>query len=157
MTRPATPGGSSPSPGTRTLQTTKGPDGQVNTFYFPTVNADDPKVMLGGGELIGAFNDKPEVAFVAKYLTGADYANNRLAQGNWMTPNKNADPSLVVDPLERTFAELLVNSDVFRFDGSDLMPSAVGAGTFWTESVAWVTGKSTEDALTAIEGSWPAS
>jgi len=137
--------------------TTKGPDGQVNTFYFPTVNADDPKVMLGGGELIGAFNDKPEVEMVAKYLTGADYANNRLAQGNWMTPNKNADPSLVVDPLERTFAELLVGSDVFRFDGSDLMPSAVGAGTFWTESVAWVTGKSTEDALTAIEDSWPNS
>ncbi|MEO6123790.1 MAG: ABC transporter substrate-binding protein [Ilumatobacteraceae bacterium] len=137
--------------------TTKGPDGQVNTFYFPTVKADDPKVMLGGGELIGAFNAKPEVELVAKYLTGADYANNRLAQGNWMTPNKNADPSLVVDPLERTFAELLVSSDVFRFDGSDLMPSAVGAGTFWTEMVAWVTGKSTEDALKAIDASWPAS
>ncbi len=135
--------------------TTKGPDGQVNTFYFPTVNADDPKAMLGGGELIGAFNDKPEVEFVAKYLTGADYANNRLAQGNWMTPNKNADPSLVADPLERTFAELLIGSDVFRFDGSDLMPSAVGAGTFWTEMVAWVTGKSTADATKAIDESWP--
>ena len=42
--------------------TTKGPDGQVNTFYLPTVNADDPKVMLGGGELIAAFTDRPEVA-----------------------------------------------------------------------------------------------
>ncbi len=42
--------------------TTKGPDGQVNAFYLPTVNADDPKVMLGGGEVIAAFSDKPEVA-----------------------------------------------------------------------------------------------
>jgi alpha-glucoside transport system substrate-binding protein len=49
----------------------------------------------------------------------------------------------------------LVNSDVFRFDASDLMPSAVGAGTFWTEMVAWVTGKSTADAAAAIEASWP--
>ena len=135
--------------------TTKGPDGQVNAFYLPAVAADDPKPMLGGGEVIAAFNDSPEVAQVVEYLTGAEYANNRLALGNWMTPNKKADTSLVTDPLEQTFAELLVNSDVFRFDASDLMPSAVGAGTFWTEMVAWVTGKSTADAAAAIEASWP--
>jgi alpha-glucoside transport system substrate-binding protein len=56
--------------------TTKGPDGQVNTFFLPMVNADDPKAMLGGGELIGAFSDRPEVAAVAAYLTSADYANS---------------------------------------------------------------------------------
>ena len=32
------------------------------------------------------------------------------------------------------------SADVFRFDGSDLMPGAVGAGTFWTEVTAWVIG-----------------
>jgi alpha-glucoside transport system substrate-binding protein len=80
-----------------------------------------------------------------------------LKEGNWLTPNTKADLSLITDPLEKTFAELLVNSDVFRFDGSDLMPSAVGAGTFWTEMVAWVTGKSTADAAQAIEDSWPKS
>ncbi len=137
--------------------TTKGPDGQVNAFYFPTVKADDPKPMLGGGEFITAFNDKPEVAAVAKYLTSAEYANNRLAEGNWMTPNKKADASLVTDPLEKTFQDLLVGSDIFRFDGSDSMPSAVGNGTFWTEMVSWVTGKSTVDAAKAIEDSWPKS
>ncbi|WP_243057356.1 pitrilysin family protein [Nocardioides sp. SR21] len=36
-TRPATPGGSSPSPGTRTLQTTKDPDGQVTSRVRRTV------------------------------------------------------------------------------------------------------------------------
>ncbi len=137
--------------------TTKGPDGQVNAFYFPAASADAQKPMLGGGELIAAFSDKPEVAAVIKYLTSADYANERLKEGNWLTPNKKADLSLITDPLEKTFAELLVSSDVFRFDGSDLMPSAVGAGTFWTEMVAWVTGKSTEDAAQAIEDSWPKS
>ena len=25
----------------------------------------------------------------------------------------------------------------FRFDASDLMPAAVGAGKFWTEMTAW--------------------
>ncbi|MEX0848185.1 MAG: ABC transporter substrate-binding protein [Ilumatobacteraceae bacterium] len=136
--------------------TTKGPDGQVNAFYLPTVNADDPKVMLGGGEVIGAFNDRPEVAAVAKFLTSADYANERLKAGNWLSPNKTADISVIEDPLEKQFAELLVGSDVFRFDASDLMPGPVGAGSFWSEMVEWVVdAKSTEEALAAIEASWP--
>lgn len=138
--------------------TTKGPDGQVNAFYLPTVKADDPKVMLGGGELITAFSDKPEVEAVAKYLTSAEFADSRLALGNWLSPNKKANIALVTDPLEQTFASLLASSDVFRFDGSDLMPGPVGAGTFWSEMVEWVVGNtSTEDALKNIEDSWPTS
>jgi alpha-glucoside transport system substrate-binding protein len=136
--------------------TTKGPDGEINAFYLPTVNEDDPKVMLGGGELIGAFSDKPEVEAVAKFLTSADYANERMKAGNWLSPNKKADVSVITDPLEKQFGELLASSDVFRFDGSDLMPSAVGAGTFWSEMVEWVVGNNdTAATLKAIEESWP--
>jgi alpha-glucoside transport system substrate-binding protein len=138
--------------------TTKGPDGQVNAFYLPTVNADDPKVMLGGGEVIAAFNDKPEVLAVAKFLTSAAYANERLKAGNWLSPNKKADISVISDPLEKQFAELLVGSDIFRFDGSDLMPGPVGAGSFWSEMVEWVVGsQTTAETLQAIEDSWPSS
>ncbi len=32
------------------------------------------------------------------------------------------------------------------------MPGAVGAGTFWTEMVEWVTGKSTADAAAGHRG-----
>jgi alpha-glucoside transport system substrate-binding protein len=137
--------------------TTKGPDGQVNTFFLPMVNEDDPKAMLGGGELIAAFADRPEVLAVAEFLTSAEYANNRLALGNWLSPNKGADPSLVTDPLEQQFAVLLAESDVFRFDGSDLMPGPVGAGSFWSEMVEWVVGaQDTATTLDNIEASWPA-
>ena len=130
----------------------------MNAFYLPTIEASDPKVMLGGGELITAFSDKPEVAAVAKYLTSAEYADSRLALGNWLTPNTKADISLITDPLEMIFAELLVSSDVFRFDGSDMMPSAVGAGTFWSDMVEWVVGNmTTQEAADSIEASWPKS
>ena len=44
---------------------------------------------------------------------------------------------------------------MFRFDGSDLMPGAVGAGSFWKEMTAWITGQSTMDTLDNIESSWP--
>jgi alpha-glucoside transport system substrate-binding protein len=136
--------------------TTKGPDGQVNTFYFPPANADDPKPMLGGGELIGTFADRPEVKAVAEYLIGTDFANNRLALGNWLSANKKADTSLITDPLEKTFNDLLLGSEIYRFDGSDLMPGPVGSGSFWTEMVEWVVGN--QDSQTTadnIEASWP--
>lgn len=137
--------------------TTKGPDGQVNTFFLPMATADAPKAMLGGGELIAAFADRPEVKAVAEFLTSADYANERLKLGNWLTPNKQADISLVTDPLEAQFAQLLAESDVFRFDGSDLMPGPVGAGSFWSEMVEWVVGaQDTATTLDNIEATWPA-
>ena len=35
------------------------------------------------------------------------------------------------------------------------MPSAVGAGTFWTGMRDWVNGASTDDVLEQIESGWP--
>ncbi len=53
--------------------------------------------------------------------------------------------------------ELQGTGEVFRFDGSDLMPGAVGAGTFWTEVTAWVIGTNdTKTFLDNVEASWPA-
>ena len=54
--------------------------------------------------------------------------------------------------------QILKNATTFRFDGSDAMPAAVGAGSFWKEMTAWVAeGKSNQAVLDAIEASWPAS
>jgi alpha-glucoside transport system substrate-binding protein len=43
---------------------------------------------------------------------------------------------------------------VLRFDGSDLMPSAVGAGTLWKGMVDWINGKDTASTLSGVESSW---
>ena len=43
-----------------------------------------------------------------------------------------------------------------RFDASDLMPAAVGAGTFWTDGTAVVNGdKTVAEATADIDASWP--
>jgi alpha-glucoside transport system substrate-binding protein len=45
---------------------------------------------------------------------------------------------------------------VFRFDGSDLMPGAVGAGSFWKGMTAWISGQqSLDETLKNIDESWP--
>ena len=55
----------------------------------------------------------------------------------------------------RQIAKIVVDADVFRYDGSDLMPKEVGSGTFWTEMVKWLSGKTSQEAADDIEDSWP--
>ena len=73
-----------------------------------------------------------------------------------LSPRNDIDVSQITDPLNASFAELLASSEVFRFDGADMMPGAVGSGTFWTEATAWIVGGDTQAMLDNIEASWPA-
>jgi alpha-glucoside transport system substrate-binding protein len=136
--------------------TTIGPDGQVDTFYFPTKEG-DPKYMLGGGDLLGAGTDKPETFDVLAYTGSADYVNSIVAAGDTsLSPRKDFDTANFSDPVIRNFAEMLKSADVFRFDGADMMPAAIGSGAFWKEATAWIAGGSTEDFLNNVESAWAA-
>ena len=76
-------------------------------------------------------------------------------QSGFLSANLEQDLS-AYNPLEQSFVEILLSADPARFDGSDLMPAAVGAGTFWTEGTSAVNGdKTVADAFGAIEASWP--
>jgi alpha-glucoside transport system substrate-binding protein len=130
-------------------------NGAVWAFYLPVAKAGDKKVMLGGGEFITAFDSKPETLAVATYLASPQWSNDREPLGAYFTANKKQDISLIKNPLDLQFQKSILDSDVFRFDASDLMPSAVGSGTEWKELVNWVLGESTTDALKKIEDSWP--
>ena len=73
----------------------------------------------------------------------------------FLSANLNQDLSVYL-PLEQSRIEILQTGDPARFDGSDAMPAAVGAGTFWTEGTAFVNGDKTADEAAAdIEESWP--
>jgi alpha-glucoside transport system substrate-binding protein len=129
----------------------------ITYFYLPVAEAGDPKVMLGAGDLLAAGTDKPETWDVIRYATSAQYAVDMANKHAELSPRNDIDASLITDPLLASFADLLASSDVFRFDGADMMPGAVGSGTFWTEATAWIVGGSTEDMLDNIEASWPAN
>ena len=136
--------------------TTIGADGAVNFFYLPSP-AGGPKYMLGAGDIYAAGTDKPESFDVLRYTGSVDYQQVIIDKRSELSPNKNIDTSKITDPLVKSLSDLQKGADVFRFDASDLMPGAVGAGTFWTEITAWVIGGSTEDFVNNVEKSWPAS
>jgi len=131
-------------------------DGDVFAFYFPAVDASKGKPVLGAGEFTAAFADRPEVQAVQTYLASAEHANTRAKLGNWVSANKGLDRNNVANPIDKLSVSILQDPQVqFRFDGSDLMPAAVGAGTFWKQMVAWINGQDTNTTLTNIENSWP--
>jgi alpha-glucoside transport system substrate-binding protein len=136
-------------------------DGDVWAFYLPAVDPSKGKPVLGGGEFVAAFADRPEVKAFQTYLSSADWANAKAKAtpaGGWVSANKELDVANLVSPMDKLSAEILQDPDaVFRFDGSDLMPGAVGAGTFWKGMTDWIIGKDDKATLDFIEGSWPKS
>lgn len=135
------------------------PDGDVFAFYLPAVDATKGKPVLGGGEFVAAFADRPEVKAFQTYLASADWANAKAKAtpgGGWVSANKGLDPANLVSPIDKLSAETLADEKaVFRFDGSDLMPGAVGSGTFWKGMTNWITGSDSKTELNMIEASWP--
>ncbi len=137
-----------------------GPDGDVWAFYLPALD-DSTHPVLGGGEFVTAFADRPEVKAFQTYLASVEWANERAktcGSGGCVTANKNADPNLLTNPVDKLSAEILTDkAATFRFDASDLMPGAVGSGTFWKGMVNWITGQDDKATLDYIEQSWPKS
>ena len=135
-----------------------GEDGDVWAFYLPAVD-ESTKPVLTGGELTTAFADRPEVKAFQTYLSSVEWANERARTcgvGGCVTANKNADPQLLESALDKLSAEILVDPAAqARFDGSDLMPGAVGANSFWKGMTDWITGKDDKATLDFIEQSWP--
>ncbi|MGH1502650.1 MAG: ABC transporter substrate-binding protein [Acidimicrobiales bacterium] len=139
-----------------------GSEDAVDVFYFPS-NEGAP--VLGAGTLAAGFRDAPEVYAVLNYMASGDYANNRqqaqreLNGGDlsgFLTANSGVDLDSYA-PLEQSMISSLTGADVVRFDASDLMPSDVGAGTFWSEGTAAVNGEQdAQEAADKIEASWPA-
>ncbi|MFC4107073.1 ABC transporter substrate-binding protein [Micromonospora zhanjiangensis] len=131
-------------------------NGDVFAFYLPGKTAAE-KPLLGGGEFNVAFSDRPEVKAFQIYLSTDTWANLKasLSQG-WVSANKGLDINKVSNPIDKLAVQLLQDpKSVFRFDGSDLMPAAVGQNSFWKQSTSWITGQSTQDTVNNIESSWP--
>ncbi|WP_433126762.1 ABC transporter substrate-binding protein [Micromonospora sp. CA-240977] len=131
-------------------------DGDAFAFYFPAIDPAKGKPVLGAGEFVVAYADRPEVQAVQTYLASAEYVNSRAKLGNWVTANNKLDIANVASPIDKLSVQILQDkTGTFRFDGSDLMPAAVGAGTFWKGMVEWLNGKPTAPVLQGIESSWP--
>jgi alpha-glucoside transport system substrate-binding protein len=125
-------------------------------FYLPGIKEEHGSPVLGAGDIYAVFNDRPEVRAVIQYFSTGESLKVWVEQGGAILTHNDADLEWYVDPVTRGVAETIRNATTFRFDGSDMMPGAVGAGTFWKYMTDYVSGSITrQEALQQIDASWP--
>jgi alpha-glucoside transport system substrate-binding protein len=131
--------------------------GNVGVFYFPPVDASGEKPILGGGDMAVLLHNTAGAREVMKMLSDKSIGEEAMGT-SFLSPHKDFDVSLYQGEVAQKVAEITYASSYFLFDGSDQMPGAVGAGTFWKDMTAWISEQEDLDtALTNIDNSWPAS
>lgn len=120
-------------------------------FPFPSINPSYGVPVLTGGDLVVAFKDGPEIRMLVDYLASAEAQEIWARRGGYLTANKSLPLAVYPDELTRKMAQMLVEATVVRFDASDLMPAAIGAGAFWQGVVDYVSGIPLDTVLNNIE------
>jgi alpha-glucoside transport system substrate-binding protein len=125
-------------------------------FYLPGIDAAYGKPYLVAGDIMAQFNDRDEVRAVMEFFTTGEAVKEWLGAGGALAPQIDASLDWYGDDIERGVAELVRGATSVRFDGSDLMPGEVGAGSFWTGMTSYFSGEIDIDtALKEIDASWP--
>ena len=106
------------------VETTLEPIDGYNVFTFPAIEGSAPAV-IGAGDYVVMFKDSPAAQALVTYLTTPEAAEQWATRG-LPTPNQNIDPSLYPDELIQATAGAFTEAENFRFDLSDLQPSAFG-------------------------------
>jgi alpha-glucoside transport system substrate-binding protein len=133
-------------------------DEEVGVFGFPPVEEGGEKPVLGGGDSAMMFDDTASTKTVMKLLSASDIGNDAAGSSSFISPHKGFDVANYADSVARNSAQVAYDSTEFLFDGSDQMPGEVGAGSFWKEMTAWISGQQDLDqTLKNIDSSWPSN
>ncbi|MEP3296530.1 MAG: ABC transporter substrate-binding protein [Pseudoruegeria sp.] len=125
-------------------------------FYFPAFAEKDlGSPVLGAGTLFAITNPSNGAQELIEFLRDPAAHEVWMGYGGFLTPHKSVDAAKFLDDTSRALNEVLLGATTFRFDGSDLMPGAVGAGSFWTGMVDYTSGKAAADVAADIDASWP--
>lgn len=131
-------------------------DANVGVFGFPPAEAGGENPVLGGGDMATMLDDSKSTKDVMKLLSATDIGNEAAKTSSFISPHKDFDLANYPNDLTRQYAKVAYDSTAFLFDGSDQMPGEVGAGTFWKDMTAWISGdESLDEALKNIDSSWP--
>ncbi|MEO0854644.1 MAG: ABC transporter substrate-binding protein, partial [Cyanobacteria bacterium J06648_11] len=128
---------------------------EIDIFPLPPIDANLGTPVLVAGDAFAAFSDTPEVKQLMEYLATSQPHEIWAGLGGYISPHAEVSADVYVDNLTRTQAAILAEAETIRFDGSDMMPGAVGTGSFWTGVTDYVGGASLDTVLDDIQASWP--
>jgi alpha-glucoside transport system substrate-binding protein len=110
--------------------------GQVNTalkpgetidfFQFPEINPEVGTPLLGAGDVAVAFEENENVKELMEFLASEEGGTEWVSTGAIVSPNKAVPLDAYPNDLVRKEAQQVQDAEVFAFDGSDLLPGALG-------------------------------
>jgi alpha-glucoside transport system substrate-binding protein len=103
-------------------------DGDFDFFPMPDINPSYAGAFTGAGDLFGMFNDTPEARDLLKYLVTAEAQQIWVSRGGALSGNTKVTE--YPDEVSARSAAALGSAQIFRFDGGDLMPTALGDAFF---------------------------
>jgi alpha-glucoside transport system substrate-binding protein len=139
------------------------PDGielglDADFFYMPSYAGKDlGNPVLGAGTLAFITKDGDGARAFLEFLKTPIAHEIWMAQSGFLTPFKSVNTANYANDTLKKQGDILLDATTFRFDASDLMPGAVGAGSFWTGMVDYAGGKDAAEVAAEIEQSWPAN
>jgi ABC-type glycerol-3-phosphate transport system substrate-binding protein len=102
------------------------PGTDIDFFPFPKFNDTIGQPLLGAGDVAVAFENNEDVKALMDYLASPEAGTIWVSTGAIVSPNKGVDLSSYPNELVKKEADQVRNAEVFRFDGSDLLPGALG-------------------------------
>jgi alpha-glucoside transport system substrate-binding protein len=102
------------------------PGQTIDFFPFPTIDEAQGNPLVGGGDITAAFVNNEDVAQLIEYLASPEAGEVWVSTGAIVSPNKGVQPDAYPNELVKKEAEQVTGAETFVFDGSDLLPGALG-------------------------------
>lgn len=134
----------------------------VDYDWFPLPPIDQEGILFAGElTVVGTNGNRPEVKDFLEKFIGEEVQCQTGEAAARISPNVDVASDCYGNENLGRAAEVLAAANeagTARFDASDLMPTQVGSGSFWTGMVEYIQSGSTDAAagiLTKIDESWP--
>ena len=98
----------------------------IDFFTFPEIDPSVGTPLMGGGDITAAFENNEDVKELVDYLSTPEAGAVWVSTGAIVSPNKGVAGDAYPNELTTKEAEQVTSATVFRFDGSDLLPGALG-------------------------------
>ena len=100
------------------------------------------------GDTFSMFKDTPQARKLIAYLTTADAQAIWVKRGGKLAVNKDVPVADYPDPLAKEFAQIIVNTQIAKYDATDQMPADMKAAA-WADLVKFIGNQNQLDSLLA--------